>query len=708
MLDYIIVQAGGKGTRMGGLTQNKPKALVPVNNLPMIFHLFRKYPDKKFIIIGDYKYDVLKRYLYEFADVKYKLVCASGHTGTCAGLAEAVSFVPQNERLLLIWCDLILADDCELLDTKENVLGISRDFPCRWKYENHEFIEERSCECGVAGYFIFKDKSCLEGVPKDGEFVKWLRDRRYKFSVQPLLKAHEYGLYSEWDKLPKIKCRPFNELRIEGDRVYKRGIDEQGIKLSEREVAWYQKLQQKGVGNLPVIYSYGPLCMERIDGNNIYEYSSISDAEKKQILRALIHCLDNIHHLESMPAERDSYYDAYLGKTYERLKKVWNLVPFAKDKIVTINGRPCRNIIYHQEEVERMVMQYMPDKFSLIHGDCTFSNIMLRVDHTPVLIDPRGYFGNTEFYGDAAYDWVKIYYSLISNYDQFNLKRFTLDIKEDGVRLDIRSNGWERLEDEFFDLLKSEVSRSQMKLFLAITWLSLTTYAWEDYDSICGAFYMGLYYLEEAFEMESAFPYFEKNSKLIEDALKTISKRQMEHLLSECEMTLRDGYKIIASGLGKNVPICDKFVGTMLSLGLNAGFLHTNSAVHGDMGMVKPGDLVMILTKSGATAESVYLADLLKRRDGVKLWLLSFNQHSELADMFDKKIIINLKHEGDLWDIVPNNSTTLNLIVLQTIAIELAKRLNLTVDKDFRPNHPGGAIGCKLKHQKEKRDVPEF
>ena len=92
----------------------------------------------------------------------------------------------------------------------------------------------------------------------------------------------------------------------------------------------------------------------------------------------------------------------------------------------------------------------------------------------------------------------------------------------------------------------------------------------------------------------------------------------------------------------------------------------------------------------------------------MKLWLLSFNQHSELADMFDKKIIINLKHEGDLWDIVPNNSTTLNLIVLQTIAIELAKRLNLTVDKDFRPNHPGGAIGCKLKHQKEKRDVPEF
>ena len=66
-LNHIIVQAGGKGSRMERLTRNKPKALVPVNNLPMIFHLFKKFSDKKFIIIGDYKFDVLSRYLKTFA-----------------------------------------------------------------------------------------------------------------------------------------------------------------------------------------------------------------------------------------------------------------------------------------------------------------------------------------------------------------------------------------------------------------------------------------------------------------------------------------------------------------------------------------------------------------------------------------------------------------------------------------------------------------
>ena len=193
--------------------------------------------------------------------------------------------------------------------------------------------------------------------------------------------------------------------------------------------------------------------------------------------------------------------------------------------------------------------------------------------------------------------------------------------------------------------------------------------------------------------------YIRDVERLIRETLESIDDNQLEQLVSDCEQTLRNGNKIIATGLGKNVPICDKFVGTMLSLGLNAGFLHSNTAVHCDMGMVHSGDLVIVLTKSGATAESVYLVDLLKQRKGVKLWLLSFNEHSVLADSMDNKLIIKLEHEGDLWNIVPNNSTTLNLIVLQAVAMELSKRLELSLEDDFKPNHPGGAIGVTLRHE---------
>ncbi|WP_244324741.1 SIS domain-containing protein [Sporofaciens musculi] len=199
--------------------------------------------------------------------------------------------------------------------------------------------------------------------------------------------------------------------------------------------------------------------------------------------------------------------------------------------------------------------------------------------------------------------------------------------------------------------------------------------------------------------MNTMNKFFDMNSRIIGNALDSISEHDMERLISDCERTIRKGHKVIASGLGKNVPICDKFVGTMLSLGLDAGFLHMNSAVHGDMGMVHKGDLVIILTKSGATAETVYLVELLRKREDVKLWLISFEQQSVLADTMENKILIQMEHEGDLWDIVPNNSTTLNLIVLQTVAVELSRRLRLDLERDFKPNHPGGAIGERLNHE---------
>ncbi|MFR3113365.1 MAG: SIS domain-containing protein [Gallintestinimicrobium sp.] len=198
--------------------------------------------------------------------------------------------------------------------------------------------------------------------------------------------------------------------------------------------------------------------------------------------------------------------------------------------------------------------------------------------------------------------------------------------------------------------------------------------------------------------MSKAFEkYFQDDIEQLTRSLKSIDVKKMDKLIDACEKTLKSGHKIIPSGLGKNVPICDKFVGTMLSMGLDANFLHTNTAVHGDMGMVKPGDLVIILTKSGATAESIYLVDLLKNRKGVQLWLLSFKEHSILADTMENTLIINLEHEGDLWNIVPNHSTTLNLIVLQKVAMELSKRMKLDLQRDFKPNHPGGAIGETLR-----------
>lgn len=188
--------------------------------------------------------------------------------------------------------------------------------------------------------------------------------------------------------------------------------------------------------------------------------------------------------------------------------------------------------------------------------------------------------------------------------------------------------------------------------------------------------------------------YFQHILKSIESSLKDMDDLAFEDLVADSVKTLNNGNKIVTSGLGKNVPICDKFVGTMLSFGLNATFLHTNTAAHGDLGAVHDGDLVILLSKSGETAESIYLMKQLQLRR-VTTWTLSFNKDSALVKMTDKALVLSLDHEGDKWDIVPNNSTTLNLMVLQALAIILADKMDVSLD-EFKKNHPGGYIGVQL------------
>ena len=188
--------------------------------------------------------------------------------------------------------------------------------------------------------------------------------------------------------------------------------------------------------------------------------------------------------------------------------------------------------------------------------------------------------------------------------------------------------------------------------------------------------------------------YFEEMIRILSDSIRSIDVKAFEELIDSCEKVLQNGGRIIVSGLGKNVPVCEKFVGTMVSLGLEANFMHTNSAVHGDLGMVRPKDIVILLSKSGTTSETVYLADILMQR-GCEIWLLTFDASCPLAKRLGKYIVLSLEHEGDSWNIVPNNSTILNLVVLQTLAMELSKRMGVRLE-GFKPNHPGGAIGKKL------------
>lgn len=496
----IIIQAGGKGTRLEGLTRNKPKCLVPVNNLPIIFYAFQKFKDAQFTIISDYKTEVLEKYLAAFAnEYNYKIIKTS-KKGTISGIKEAISSFDDNESFMVMWCDLILSENFEIPKQKGNYIGISKDFECRWSFIENEFIKQPSKENGVAGLFIFENKKLLENIAQEGALVGWLEKQNIKFNRLDLNGSKEIGTLLSYsdnnDSAPR--CRPFNSMEFKDDIIIKRGINEQGQKIAVDEIAWYKHVKALGYQNIPEIYEYEPLAMKRVQGKNIWEYDCLTKSQKQEILKKLIDALEDLHNLEEkQPVNILDVEDNFLNKTLERLSKVENLVPFAKQEFIKINRQYYKNIFFNKEELKEAIKTIYPKEFRLIHGDCTFSNLMFDTyNMKAILIDPRGYFGKTKFYGDVDYDWAKLYYSIKGEYDQFNRKKFTLDIGEKEVEFAIKPNNWADMEEFFFECLP-QVKKYKIKLLHAIIWLSLTTYAWEDYDSICGAFYNGVVQLGE-------------------------------------------------------------------------------------------------------------------------------------------------------------------------------------------------------------------
>jgi len=174
---------------------------------------------------------------------------------------------------------------------------------------------------------------------------------------------------------------------------------------------------------------------------------------------------------------------------------------------------------------------------------------------------------------------------------------------------------------------------------------------------------------------------------------------ELEALADACESALKSGRQIVVTALGKNVPICEKFAGTLNSFGLSARFLHSNSAVHGDLGILAPRDLLIIVSKSGATEESLELARLVADRP-VTSWALTCATASPLAGLTEHSTVVGLEHEGDLWDLAPVNSSIVFLAVFNAIAVELSERLDVALEQFLR-NHPGGAIGRKGRESAE-------
>jgi arabinose-5-phosphate isomerase len=152
--------------------------------------------------------------------------------------------------------------------------------------------------------------------------------------------------------------------------------------------------------------------------------------------------------------------------------------------------------------------------------------------------------------------------------------------------------------------------------------------------------------------------------------------------------------RVVISGVGKSAIIAQKIVATFNSTGTPAAFMHAADAIHGDLGMVGDGDLLMIISKSGESPEIKLLLPLLAR-DKNKLIGMAGNENSLLAKKADIFLNTTVSEEACLYNLAPTSSTTAQLVMGDALAITLMelKGFNST---DFARFHPGGTLGKKL------------
>ena len=157
--------------------------------------------------------------------------------------------------------------------------------------------------------------------------------------------------------------------------------------------------------------------------------------------------------------------------------------------------------------------------------------------------------------------------------------------------------------------------------------------------------------------------------------------------------------RVVVAGMGKSGIVCQKIAATLSSTGTPAYFLHPAEALHGDIGLLVPGDVVLVVSNSGETEELVRCLELVKRI-GVPIVAFTGRLDSTLARYADVHVDVAVAREACALDLAPTASTTASLAMGDALAVACYERRGFTAT-DFARTHPGGRLGRKIMEVRE-------
>ena len=535
---HLVIVAGGLGSRLAPLTNHIPKFLVNIGKETGFveqINYWKQYNPATITVIVHSAYAELVQAYYDlyFKNDSALMIhdpiyhgdgeCEENFSRTpfhvktvdvANGSAHAIMTTCQHlekQPVMFTWCDVLPAApfNVEDLNYGRPLAFLNYDHPNRYDLVQTGVGHGQRTPAlrpdgrgGIFGmYYLptYTAKKFNEGQ----DFVEILS----QYSIDGYVLGYEIPKIIDFGDKPKLErtrstadaARSFNVVQMHGDLVLKAAINPQGESLIEREIKWYDELIRVGsYVNRPQVWTSNQdasFVMTRVKGKPIYQvWPTLDDEARALVLSRLFEQLDQLHknkkRVGNSTVQRDIQLEARdkLIKRYQEIERVIK----AFGPITVVNGCPLetRDPIKLIERLhhELALCYSSVEEHSLIHGDLQMSNSMIDPDTLEVtLIDPRGYFGLSDTYGLADYDFAKLRYSL-SGYDLFNYSHeFHINLPEPdhicftipkpnvgGIGEVAKRFGWVH------------------ELWLAVCWIGLAQYIKNDPVKSVAAHYHGL------------------------------------------------------------------------------------------------------------------------------------------------------------------------------------------------------------------------
>lgn len=467
-----LIPAAGRGSRMLNLTEEYPKALLPLHNKPLVgWHLDKLLEegiDEVCIIVG-YKKEPLIEYVNRYYSDKMTLMFVE--QTTLDGLADAVrlgiteidKYVDLKERnLLVILGDTIVKDDLS------KMISDNRDFIGYYKVEDYkrwcliktnqdnqvtDFIDKPDVDPktrkAVIGVYFFTDiidiVDCIDDIIAKNIRIKneyQLSSAMEEYMRNTPIEAKEFtewfdcGDIESFSKTRKNITRHFNSIDItEDNTIVKKSTNENKI---QKEVEWYLNIPNRLRVYVPQLIDYSTKKnetfyeLEYVNFAPIHEmflYTMPDAIEWEKLFKNVFNMVDRFK-LYSTKARFNTELhlnDILITKTDQRLNDLKKMndgywTELLSNSSIKINGEIYKNfpLLYPKLKsyVEEKIVSNSSKFWQVIHGDLFFGNMLYDISSdTLKIIDPRGNFGVDGIYGDIRYDIAKLNHSVIGRYD---------------------------------------------------------------------------------------------------------------------------------------------------------------------------------------------------------------------------------------------------------------------------------------------------